>query len=388
MNPGPFGAPFSDNGRVPDGGKVAFIQENSALKQTVRGLVAGVQYFLRFHENARTCCAAPRLAVTIGGVAVVSEHAVPPVGGDNPYRLLTSSPFTADAANVELAFIKSDPTGSDSTVLLDAVELLPVGQYEWSMNEGDTVTMRVSTSDGDLPAQKLAFALAAGAPEASVISPEGVFRWTPTEAQGPGKYPITVRVTDNGEPPLSAEQTFTVTVNEVNTAPKLSVISDQSAEVGRELAFAATAADADLPANALIFSLNPGAADGAKISTTGAFTWTPTEAQGGATYPIGITATDDGVPPLNDSKKFNVTVAAVQREIRVTGASISGDGKFTFTWSAQAGRSYQVQFKNGLSDAEWRNIEPPVTTTTDSATFTASVSDGAQRYYRVVGNPQ
>ena len=33
------------------------------------------------------------------------------------------------------------------------------------------------------------------------------------EAQGPGTYPVTVRVTDNGLPPLSDAQTFTIVVN-------------------------------------------------------------------------------------------------------------------------------------------------------------------------------
>lgn len=43
---------------------------------------------------------------------------------------------------------------------------------------------------------------------------------TPDESQGPGTYPVTLRVTDNGEPPLTAERTFQVTVNEVNAAPE------------------------------------------------------------------------------------------------------------------------------------------------------------------------
>ena len=225
-------------------------------------------------------------------------------------------------------------------------------------------------------------------PEGASIDPvTGVFRWTPTEVQGPGKYPFTVRVTDDGIPQLSAEQTFSVTVNEVNVAPKLSVLGDQAAEAGRELTFAATATDADLPANTLIFSLNPGAPDGSKLTSAGVFTWTPTEAQAGSSHPIGITAFDDGVPPLSDTRTFNVTVAAAKKEIRVTEAKLSGDGKFSFTWSAQAGRSYQVQFKNSLTDGAWLNVEPPVVASEDTASFSASVSEAAERFYRVVNPP-
>jgi len=39
-----------------------------------------------------------------------------------------------------------------------------------------------------------------GAPAGASISAAGLFKWRPTELQGPGVYPITVRVTDNGTP--------------------------------------------------------------------------------------------------------------------------------------------------------------------------------------------
>jgi hypothetical protein len=45
-----------------------------------------------------------------------------------------------------------------------------------------------------------------------------VIRWTPTEAQGPGTYTLTTVVTDNGTPPLSATNRFTVTVNAIVTS--------------------------------------------------------------------------------------------------------------------------------------------------------------------------
>lgn len=101
------------------------------------------------------------------------------------------------------------------------------------------------------------------------------------------------------------------------------------------------------------------------------------------------------MPPLSTSQTFTVSVVEVNvapklsfmREIRVTGASVSLDGNFSFTWSAQAGRPYQVQFKKSLSDAEWTNIEPPVSATGDSATFSALVSEAVERFYRVVSKP-
>jgi len=48
----------------------------------------------------------------------------------------------------------------------------------------------------------------------------GAFSWTPTEAQGPGNYPITVRVTDSASPSQSDFETITVTVNGLELARK------------------------------------------------------------------------------------------------------------------------------------------------------------------------
>lgn len=256
---------------------------------------------------------------------------------------------------------------------------------EQSVDELAELTFTASHTDTDLPVNKLTFNLGTEAPEGATIDPvTGVFRWTPTEAQGPGRYPVTVRVTDDGEPPLSAEQTFTVTVSEVNIAPTLTAIPDQSAEAGRELTLKASVSDSDFPLNTLNFTLNPGAPENAALTPSGVFTWTPNEAHGGASYPITLTATDDGMPPLSDAKTFHVVVTAVQREIRITSASLAVDGQFTFTWSAQVGRSYQVQFKHDVAGTEWTNVDPPAAAAADSAAFSASVVDAPSRFFRVL----
>ena len=40
----------------------------------------------------------------------------------------------------------------------------------------------------------------------------GVFRWTPTKEQGPGEYPVTVIVTDDGIPNMNDSKTIEITV--------------------------------------------------------------------------------------------------------------------------------------------------------------------------------
>lgn len=112
--------PFADNGAIPDGQKVAFLQ-GGTLRQTVSSFTVGVQYRLRYYENRRSATNAANLQVTVGGVAVVATHEVIAVGGSNSYVLKISEPFPAAAAALEIAFITSG-TG-DYTVLLDKIEV-------------------------------------------------------------------------------------------------------------------------------------------------------------------------------------------------------------------------------------------------------------------------
>ena len=66
---------------------------------------------------------------------------------------------------------------------------------------------------------RLTYSLEPGAPMGATINPtNGLFTWTPSASQGPELYSLTVRVTDNGTPPLSDLKTFQVTVNRITEA--------------------------------------------------------------------------------------------------------------------------------------------------------------------------
>ena len=184
-----------------------------------------------------------------------------------------------------------------------------------TIDENTLLSFTCAATDSDIPANTLTFSLDPGAPAGvSIDASSGQFSWTPTEAQGPGVYSITVRVTDNGVPPLSNTNTFTVTVNEVNSPPVLAAIPDTSIDAGTALVFTNTAVDTDLPANTLTYSLDPGAPDGASVGlSNGVFSWTPTLAQASGAYNITVRVTDDGIPPLSDARTFNVAVLDVIR---------------------------------------------------------------------------
>jgi Fungalysin metallopeptidase (M36)/Calx-beta domain len=74
-----------------------------------------------------------------------------------------------------------------------------------------TLTFTAQGSDPDM--NMLTYTLDPGAPIGASIDPiTGIFTWTPNDAEANTTNTITVRVTDNGLPPLSATSTFTVTV--------------------------------------------------------------------------------------------------------------------------------------------------------------------------------
>src|SRR5207247_9322 len=127
----------------------------------------------------------------------------------------------------------------------------------------------------------------------------GLFTWTPVETQGPGTNTMSVRVSDNGTPSLSATQTFMVTVNEVNSAPTLASIAPQQVNELATLIVTNSATDVDQPANVLTFTLLQSPPGMIIDTNTGVITWTPTEAQGPGTNTITVRVTDNGAPSLS-----------------------------------------------------------------------------------------
>jgi len=116
--------PFADNGTIPDGGQVAFMQADGALSQILSGFNVGSDYYVVYYENARTGPTAPGIEVKLGDTTIVQPHVRPPVGGGNPYVRVTSEVFTADTDTLQLSFIKSNPQGGDTTALIDNVCVL------------------------------------------------------------------------------------------------------------------------------------------------------------------------------------------------------------------------------------------------------------------------
>src|SRR5258706_4099509 len=175
-------------------------------------------------------------------------------------------------------------------------------QQDKDMPELTTLIVTNTATDQDVPAQKLTYQLL-NPPTGATIDTNGVISWTPNEAQGPASYLIITIVTDNGAPPLSATNSFAVTVTEVNSAPHLAVIPDQIVVETNTVFLSNAATDTDIPANTLTYTLlNPPA--GASINASGEISYTPPPTRTPAIYTITTVVTDNGHGPLSATNSF------------------------------------------------------------------------------------
>lgn len=262
-----------------DGKYVVYSSDASNLVEgDTNGLEDVFMYEMATGETARVSVATDGTQ----GDDDVSNKTKPSVSGDGTFvafvtparTLIAGTTIDSPMDQVYLA-----------TMLSTALELEPIDDV--TVDELTTLAFTAQATGGDPEA--MVFSLGAGAPAGAVITPGGAFSWTPTEAQGPGTYPVTVIVTEGEK---SASTSFTVTVRNVNSAPRFPRIENRVIGEGIPFTFATSAVDSDIPAQPLSYSLGEGAPDGATFSADGTFSWTPTEAHGPGVYTITLVASD------------------------------------------------------------------------------------------------
>src|SRR6266581_2119051 len=174
---------------------------------------------------------------------------------------------------------------------------------DWTVNDETLLTFKANATDPNIPPASLTFALGSDAPLGASISLDGVFYWTPTEAQG-GLYQFTVTVSNGA---LSDSKTVSVMVVEVEQPPVLTVPGPQSVDVGTLLIFTvgATNPDVDDLATLSASSLPSGASFDPDL---GSFVWTPENSQGPGVYTVTFRAVEPGPNGFSDTKTVTITV--------------------------------------------------------------------------------
>jgi hypothetical protein len=215
---------------------------------------------------------------------IVSDSGVPPLSATNSFTVVVTEVNNAPVLTV------------------------PPNQ---TVTELTTLSVSASATDPDIPANSLFFSLLSPPAGMAIIPGTGAITWTPTESQGASVNTITVVVADDGSPPLSATNSFSVTVNELNSPPRLTVPVNQTIDELTTLSVSASATDPDVPANILTFSLQTPPIGMAINSTSGLINWIPSESQGPSTNTITVVVTDNGSPPMSTTNAFVVTVNEV-----------------------------------------------------------------------------
>ncbi len=234
-----------------------------------------------------------------------------------------------------------------------------------STPEGSVWSKTIAASDPDEPyGDELRFSLVEAPSGMTIGATSGVVSWTPSEADGPDEYEVVVRVEDSAENQKKDEESFELTVTEVNRTPVISALPDRVSGVGDWASIQLSASDPDLPANELTFSatgLPSGTAlNGDRISGT--------IGNAPGVYDVTITVRDDGLPARAASTSFQWTVTGSNRApalawipspalgadgwVRFTATATDPDGdKITFSL-ANAPQGAGIQSTNG--DFKWK----------------------------------
>ena len=224
--------------------------------------------------------------------------------GYNPANTNASFGYSESSDAQLVSFVPGVGTGTNTGPVLPP-------QASQTINELTALTVTNTATDTNLPAYVLSYSLP-NSPAGATIDGNGIIQWTPGEAQGPGTNVLATVVTDNAVPPKSATNSFTVVVNEVNTAPVLPVQASRGMVGPATLVVTNTATDADIPANALTYQLLA-APSNASIDGNGVITWTPGSGQIPSTNTFTTMVTDFNpwavnTQHLSATNTFTVTV--------------------------------------------------------------------------------
>ena len=257
------------------------------------------------------------------------------------FHLQSNSPAIDAGADVQVYFDRFyDLYGIDISVDFDGNPIIgapDIGAYESadpdnptpvlqaigdkSVDENVTLTFDINASDPDgEPITYSAWYLPSGA----TFSVQ-TFNWTPSYTQA-GSYQVRFIASDGNS---QDSETITITVNNVNRAPVLGPIGNQSVDENALLSFSVNATDPD--GQTLTYSISGLPAGAVFASQT--FTWTPSYDQAG-THSVTFTA-DDG--QAQDSETITITVINVNQAPVLTAIgnkSAYADVLLTFTIDA------------------------------------------------------
>ncbi|MBI3773006.1 MAG: cadherin-like domain-containing protein [Gammaproteobacteria bacterium] len=232
----------------------------------------------------------------------------------------------------------------------DAPVLSVIGNQ--SLNEGATKTLALSATDVDT-ADTLTFS-ATGLPAFATLTNNGNRSASLSLAPNytaSGTYSITVTVADNGTPILSAGETFTLTVNNVNAPPTANAGPDQTVNGGAAVSMTGSGSDLDGTISSYAWTQVSGTAVTLSGATTTNASFTA-PAVNGTTYLTfqlkvtdngGATGTDQIIITVKPTGKPDLTISAIGSPLTAkAGASITVSNTVANNGTADAEGNFDV----------------------------------------------
>jgi hypothetical protein len=188
-------------------------------------------------------------------------------------------------------------------------------------------------------------------------------------------------------PYLTATKSFKVVVREVNVAPSLPDIADQTINELTLLTVTNTATNANIHSTIVGYALvNP--PSGATIDANGIITWTPSHDQSPSTNTITTVVTNSNPydlinPRLTATSSFTVVVNATVTTPPVIQSISMTNGVVTIRWSAVSGRKYRLQCQDGGPGTNWFDEPWDLEASGTTASCTNAPPSAAPRFYRV-----
>jgi glucuronoarabinoxylan endo-1,4-beta-xylanase len=215
-----------------------------------------------------------------------------------------------------------------------------------TINAGVTLSVTNTVVDPNVPPLTLTFGLLSAPTNATLNSASGIFTWQPSVSQANTTNLITVTVTDNGNPSLSATNSFNVIVNPIT--PTLAPIPDQTIGAGVTLVLTNVATAADVPPQTLTFSLLNAPENATLDPVSGIFTWRPPVSQANTTNLIATSVTDNDSANMSATDSFNVIVNPLAQP--VISSINTSSGQVSLVVNGPAGPDYTLLSSTNLTN--------------------------------------
>lgn len=244
------------------------------------------------------------------------------------------------------------------------------------VDEETAMTFVAVPMDPDQPWQEVTLSVT-NLPPGSLYNPlTGRFIWIPTEADGPGIFPITFEVVDHPScTSTSITQVVEVSVREVNRPPVLSPVADifHPAEMG--LAIQLEATDPDLPAQSLAFT-HSGLPDHFMLDPdTGLITGVGA-APGNHT--VIAVVYDNPSPSLIDVEPFTLTLT----DPFLVQVHVDTNQPVSLSFPTLPGEIYELEYTDQLEPFSWQLLQRIESAPGGWMEITPPPGGPEQRFYR------